>query len=54
MIAASDVEFCASVCGHLIWSVWAAVQAATSDIEFDFLSYARQRQNHYRFLKDWL
>ena len=41
-----------SVCGHLIWSTWAVIQAVSSQIEFDYLNYARQRINQYWLVKN--
>lgn len=32
------VEFCKAA--HLLWVVWALVQASMSDIEFDYMTYA--------------
>ena len=40
-----------SVCGHLIWSTWAVIQAVNSKIEFDYMEYARQRVEQYKFVK---
>jgi len=40
-----------SVCGHLIWSTWAVIQAVSSQIEFDYMDYARQRVEQYKFVK---
>ena len=33
---------------HLLWAVWAVVQAANSSIAFDFADYALQRLREYR------
>jgi len=35
------------LCAHLLWSVWAVIQAENSDIEFDFVDYALQRFKEY-------
>jgi len=40
-----------SVCGHLIWSTWSVIQAVNSKIEFDYMEYARQRVQQYKFVK---
>jgi len=36
------------LCAHLLWSVWAVIQAENSDIEFDFVYYALQRFREYK------
>jgi ethanolamine kinase len=36
------------LCAHLLWSVWAVIQAENSDIEFDFVDYALQRFREYQ------
>merc|ERR1711892_1213 len=41
-----------SLCGHLIWSIWAVIQAVNSQIEFDYMDYARQRVAQYKFVKN--
>lgn len=41
-----------SICGHLIWSTWAVIQAVSSQIDFDYLGYARQRVDQYRMVKN--
>ena len=41
-----------SICNHLIWSTWAVIQAVNSKIDFDYMDYARQRVEQYRFVKD--
>ena len=41
-----------SLCGHLIWSIWAVIQAVNSQIEFDYMDYARQRVEQYKFVKN--
>eukprot|EP00092_Neocalanus_flemingeri_P020439 GFUD01022143.1.p1 GENE.GFUD01022143.1~~GFUD01022143.1.p1 ORF type:complete len:345 (+),score=101.16 GFUD01022143.1:70-1104(+) len=41
-----------SICGHLIWSTWAVIQAVNSQIEFDYMDYARQRVEQYSFVKN--
>ena len=37
-----------AVLSHLYWGVWSIIQARYSTIDFDFLSYARARIDHYR------
>jgi len=41
-----------SLCGHLIWSIWAVIQAVNSQIEFDYMDYARQRVAQYKVVKN--
>jgi len=36
------------LCAHLLWSVWAVIQAENSDIDFDFVDYALQRYWEYK------
>ena len=36
-----------SLCANLKWGIWATVQAKNSNIDFDFLDYARQRLGEY-------
>ena len=36
---------------HLGWVVWSIVQSELSDIEFDYLAYARQRMEGYEYFK---
>jgi len=36
------------LCAHLLWSVWAVIQAENSDIDFDFVDYALQRLREYK------
>ena len=36
------------LCAHLLWSVWAVIQAENSDIDFDFVDYALQRFREYK------
>lgn len=37
---------------HLMWAVWAVVQARYSPIDFDFVDYARLRLAGYRLHKE--
>jgi ethanolamine kinase len=37
---------------HLFWLSWAIVQSRHSPIEFDYLSYAKQRWEGYRAMKE--
>jgi len=43
-----------SICGHLIWSTWAVIQAVNSEIDFDYIDYARQRLDQYWFVKKFM
>jgi len=36
------------LCAHLLWSIWAVIQAENSDIDFDFVGYALQRYLEYK------
>jgi ethanolamine kinase len=36
-----------SLCSHLLWGIWALVQARFSDIDFDYLGFHQQRMNAY-------
>jgi hypothetical protein len=36
---------------HLMWTVWSLVQSKLSDIEFDYLQYAKQRMEGYHYFK---
>ena len=36
---------------HLQWTVWSIVQNNSSDIEFDYLEYAKQRMEGYDYIK---
>jgi len=36
---------------HLMWTVWSLVQSKVSDIEFDYLQYAKQRMEGYHYFK---
>jgi ethanolamine kinase len=36
---------------HLFWGSWAAVQAACSDIDFDFMGYSDLRFDGYTYHK---
>ena len=36
-----------ALCAHLIWAIWAFVQAKNSSIEFDFMDYGLQRLKEY-------
>jgi len=36
---------------HLHWALWGLLSAAVSDVEFDFVGYARQRLVKYFELK---
>jgi len=40
-----------SLCSHLLWGVWAAIQVQVSTIDFDFLSFASQRLKEYHYTK---
>ena len=40
-----------TLCSHLLWAVWALVQAKISLIDFDFLDVAIQRLNEYKRMK---
>ncbi len=40
-----------TLAAHLLWSLWAIKQAATSDIEFGYMEYAVQRLGEYFRLK---
>jgi len=42
------------LCAHLLWSVWAVIQAENSDIDFDFVDYALQRLREYKRWKKLL
>jgi len=42
------------LCAHLLWSVWAVIQAENSDIDFDFVDYALQRLGEYKRWKKLL
>lgn len=45
-------KFC--LCSHLLWGVWAAIQAEVSKIHFDFSGIAAQRLAGYRSTKHCL
>ena len=36
-----------AVLSHLYWGIWSIIQARYSTIDFDFLSYAVARIDHY-------
>ena len=36
---------------HFVWSCWSVLQAANSEIDFDFASYAAARYARYRLTK---
>lgn len=40
-----------TLCSHLLWAVWALIQAKISSIDFDFLNLAIQRLNEYKRMK---
>ena len=40
-----------ALASHLCWSVWSVIQAHVSDIEFDFIEYARLRMGGYKDFK---
>eukprot|EP00090_Calanus_glacialis_P046093 TRINITY_DN8881_c0_g1_i1.p1 TRINITY_DN8881_c0_g1~~TRINITY_DN8881_c0_g1_i1.p1 ORF type:complete len:350 (-),score=156.31 TRINITY_DN8881_c0_g1_i1:126-1142(-) len=42
------------LCAHLLWAVWAVIQAENSDIDFDFVDYALQRFREYNRWKEVL
>lgn len=42
------------LCAHLLWSVWAVIQAENSTIDFDFVDYALQRYKEYKRWKQVL
>ena len=41
-----------SLASHLMWGIWALVQAKFSAIDFDFIDYAMQRLNEYSRKKE--
>jgi ethanolamine kinase len=36
---------------HLGWATWSVLQHSLSDIDFDYLAYARHRMDGYRYFK---
>ena len=40
-----------ALASHLFWGVWAVLQAEHSNVDFDYLLYARQRINAYYSFK---
>jgi len=40
-----------TLCSHLLWAVWALIQAKVSDLDFDFLNVAIQRLTEYKRMK---
>jgi hypothetical protein len=36
---------------HLLWVIWALIQAGTSDIDFDYVRYAKLRFDEYFLTK---
>ncbi|KAI9136303.1 kinase-like domain-containing protein [Paraphysoderma sedebokerense] len=40
-----------SLTSHVYWSIWGLVQAEHSDIEFDYMAYAKQRWDEYVKMK---
>ena len=41
-----------ALASHLMWSLWGLIQAAQSNIEFDYLAYSGQRLDEYRKRRD--
>ena len=41
-------------CSHLLWAIWAQVQAKISSHEFDFRGVATQRMREYKKTKKYL
>ena len=37
---------------HLHWAIWSIVQAPVSDIDFDYIAYAKQRMEGYTLMKN--
>ena len=40
-----------TLCSHLLWAVWALIQAKVSNIDYDFLNVAMQRLIEYKRMK---
>lgn len=45
----NEVNLCVPIC-HLFWTLWAQVQAEQSNLDFDYLSFAKKR--YQRFLME--
>ena len=45
--ALADEANAFSLVSHLQWSLWGLIQAANSNIDFDYLEYAAQRLRAY-------
>ncbi|XP_047307342.1 probable choline kinase 2 [Impatiens glandulifera] len=43
-----------TVANHVFWGLWGIISASVSNIEFDFMEYARQRFRQYRLRKHQL
>jgi len=41
-----------ALAAHFLWGLWGLIQAQLSDIDFDYLSYAKLRFNEYYNRKD--
>ena len=50
--AYEDAANAFALASHLLWSLWGLIQAANSNIEFDYLEYSAQRVREYFRLRD--
>ncbi|XP_023329995.1 ethanolamine kinase 1 [Eurytemora carolleeae] len=54
IVAMYDLVQVFMLCSNLLWSSWSLIQAKNSNIDFDFVDYAIQRQREYRRKKGLL